>query len=224
LTNRIPAGETDETNSFAQADNWRSRAAAGQTEAVLRECVSTLMNQPRTWFALEAQLVMDDLMTNFNSVRSLNVTNLAQGDFASDLFFYSALGAATNRDWQRYDCDLKALTGITGTSGDRAGDICYVLNTFGYPAPWLQISVGNISSQANVWLREDVPGLDYSLQSRTDLVNDVWQDMAPSTLDTNAIWSATFGFDPGSASGFYRVGTIPTVGISPPWPNGFNGP
>ena len=224
LTNRIPAGATDETNSLAQADNWRSRAAAGQTEAVLRECVSTLMNRPRTWFALEAQLVMDDLMTNYNSFRSLNVTNLAQGDFASDLFFYSAFGAATNGDWQRYECDLKALTGVTGTSGDRAGDIGYLLNTFGYPAPLLQMSAGNPSGQANVWLQKDVPGLDYALQSRTDLANAVWQDMAPGTVDTNTIWSATFSFNPGSASGFYRVGTMLSAGSSPPWPNGFNGP
>jgi hypothetical protein len=224
LSNRTPAGVNDQSNSLAQADNWRSRAASGQAEAVLRECVSTLMNQPRTWFALEAQLVMDDLMTNYNSFRSLNVSNLAQGDFASDLFFYSALGAATNRDWPRYDGNMKALTGITSTSGDRAGDIYYLLNKFGYPAPLLQMSADLALGQANVWLCEDTPGLGYSLQSRTNLVNDVWQDIAPPGIDTNAIWSATFSFDPGSESGFYRVGTTPLPGTSPPWPNGSGGP
>ena len=224
LTSRTPAGASDQSNSLAQASNWRSRVASGQGEAVLRECVATLMNQPRTWFALEAQLVMDDLMTNYNSFRPLNVSNLTQGDFASDLFFYAALGAATNHDWQRYDSDLKALTGITGTSGDRAGDIYYVLNKFNYPAPLLQISADPALGQANAWLQEDAPGLMYSLQTRTDLVNDVWQDLAPPAVDTNAVWSATFGFDPGSAGGFYRVGTTPMFGTSPGWPNGSFGP
>ena len=224
LTNRIPAGATDRTNSLAQADNWRARVAAGQTEAVVRECVATLMNQPRTWFALEAQLVLDDLMTNYNSFRSLNLTNLAQGDFASDLFFYSALGAATNKDWQRYDCDLKALANLTGTSGDRAGDIFYLLNNYGYPAPSLYLSASNVSGQLTVWAGDDVPGLDYSLQSRTDLANDSWQDLSPDTSDTNNIWSATFSFDPTAQQIFYRVWTVPSVGSSPPWPNGFNGP
>jgi len=224
LTNRIYAGTSDKTNSLVQADNWRSRAAAGQAETVLRECVATLMNQPRSWFALEAQLVMDDLMTNYNSFRPLNVSNLTQGDFASDLFFYAALGAATNHDWQRYEGNLKALTGITGTSGDRAGDILYVLNKFGYLAPQLHLTADPTLGQASVWLQEDTPGLSYSLQSRTDLINDVWQDMAPSTLDTNAIWSASFGFDPQSPGSFYRVGATPTFGQSPPWPNGSFGP
>jgi len=223
LSQRTPAGPDDQSNSLAQAADWRSRAAAGQSEAVLRECVATLMNQPRTWFALEAQLVMDDLMTNYNSFRSLSVSNLAQGDFASDLFYYSARGAATNHDSQEYYANLKALTGITGTSGNRAGDIYYLLTNFDYPAPLLQISAGGTAGQANLWLREDAPGLTYSLQSRTNLVNDVWQDVSPPALDTNTIWSATFDFDPGSAGGFYRVGTTPLPGTSPPWPNGSGG-
>jgi hypothetical protein len=182
------------------------------------------MNQPRTWFALEAQLVLDDLMTNYDSFRSLNLTNLAQGDFASDLFFYSALGAATNKDWQRYDCDLKALASLTGTSGDRAGDIFYLLNTYGYPGPSLHLSASNVSGQLIVWAGDDVLGLDYSLQSRTDVANDSWQDLAPDTSDTNNIWSATFSFDPTVQQIFYRVWTVPSVGSSPPWPNGFSGP
>jgi hypothetical protein len=218
-TQRIPAGSNDQSNSLVQAADWRSRIASGQTEAVLRECVATLMNQPRTWFALEAQLVMDDLMTNYNSFRSLNVSNLAQGDFASDLFFYYARGAATNGDWQRYACALKALTGIVNTSGDRAGDIQYMLTNFNYSAPLLQMAASQTPGQMNLWLSKDTPGLTYALESRTNLINDVWQSQSASVLDSNTVWSASFGFDPGSESGFYRVGTTPLPGVSPPWPD-----
>jgi len=220
LSRRTPAGPNDQANSHAQADNWRSRIASGQSEAVLRECVNTLMKQPRTWFALEAQLVMDDLMTNYDSFRTLNVSNLAQGDFASDLFFYAAFGAATNHDWQRYDANLKALNGVTGTSGDRAGDIYYLLTTYGYTAPLLQMSTVPVSGQANVWLREDAPGLSYSLQSLSDLASGGWLDIPSSAVDTGTIWSATVDADPAAASGFYRATSDPVFGTSPPWPNG----
>jgi hypothetical protein len=215
LSQRIPAQPSDQSNSLAQADDWRSRASSGQRETVLKECVATLMNQPRTWFALQAQLVMDDLMTNYASFRVLNVSNLAQGDFASDLFYYYARGAATNADWQRYNCALKALTGISGVNGDRAGDIYYLLNKFSYPAPQLQMA----ADQMNVWLAKDTPGLVYALQSRTNLVNDIWQDLTPPILDRDTTWSATFDFNPTLESQFYRVGTTPLPGISPIWPD-----
>lgn len=233
LSHRTSAGPNDQSNSVVQAADWRSRAATGQSEAVLRECVNTLMNQPRTWFALEAQLVMDDLMTNYNSFRLLSVSNLAQGDFGSDLFYYSARGAAnaaraaspalSNRDPQRYAGNLKALTGITGTSGDRAGDIYYMLTNFNYSAPLVQLSAGQTPGQVSLWLQEDAPGISYSVQSRTNLANDVWQGISPPAFDTNTIWSVTFGFDPGSGNGFYRVGTTPLPAASPPWPNGSGG-
>jgi hypothetical protein len=214
LSQRIPAGPHDQSDSVAQAASWRARIAAGDAGAVLGECVSTLMNQPRTWFALQAQLVVDDLTTNFASFRLLSVSNLAQGDFASDLFYYYARGAATNGDRQRYDCALKALTGISGTSGDRAGDVYYLLTKFNYPAPRLQMA----ASHTNLWLVKDAPGLSYFLQSRTNLVSDIWQDLNPTTIDLDTSWS-TSDFNSALECGFYRVGALPVVGVSPDWPD-----
>ena len=219
LSRRIPTGPNDSPfDAVGQAANWRSRIVAGQSGTVLRECVATVMSQPRTWYALEAQLVLDELMTNYNAFRLLSVSNLAQGDFAADLFYYSALGAATNRDWQRYYGNLKALAGVTGTSGDRAGDIYHLLTTFKYPTPLLQMSAVQSTSQVNLWLQEDAPGLTYSLQSRTNLVRDAWQDISPPAVDADTIWSAAFGVAPALGGGFYRVRTAPVPGTSPPWP------
>ncbi|MDD5141211.1 MAG: immunoglobulin domain-containing protein [Verrucomicrobiales bacterium] len=255
LNNRTPSGVNDESNSLAQAADWRARMASGQNEAVLRECVGTLMSKPRSWFSLEAQLVLDDLMTNYDSFRSLNVSNLyqvsssyvtnfwtttnghvfdpvnyvpldfsggvnywSQSDFASDLFYYYTRAAAANQDWQRYDCALKALNGIPGTTGDRAGDIYYVLTKFSYPAPLLHTSDSQTANLLNFWISEDAPGLAYSLQSRTNLVNDVWQGLPAPAVDTNTIWSATSIFNLESANGFYRVEATPTPASSPPWP------
>lgn len=160
LNQRIPSGPSDYTNAFMLYTNWQTRITAGQQESVLRECVSNLMNFPRSWYAYQAQMTLDHLLTNYTAFRSMNVSNLAQGDFASDLFFYYAYGAATNGDWPRYDSCMKALSGITvtndfnGTSnisgidvtvnypttngiayitttnGDRAGDIYSLLTNY----------------------------------------------------------------------------------------------
>ncbi len=243
LNQRIPPGSYDQSDSLVQAGTWRGRVSAGQTESVLRECTATLMSQPRTWFGLQAQLVMDDLMTNYSSFRALNVSNLfpastsfttnnaayhasfpyvnywSPSDFASDLFFYYARGAATNNDAPRYDSSLKALTGISGVNGDRAGDIYYMLTNFHYPAPLLQMAASQTPAQMDLWLAKDAPGLSYSLQSRTNLSDDVWQSLSPSVFDSSTAWSATFDPDPAAESGFYRLGTTPIPALSPPWPN-----
>ena len=160
VNQRIPAGPNDQSNAFVLSTNWQARIAAGQQQSVLFECVSNLMDFPRTWFAYQAGLTLDQLLTNYTVFRSLNVSNLAQGDFASDLFYYYARGAATNGDWNRYNSCMKALTGIpitndfngtttitgfpspppfagqtgsiyiTTTNGDRAGDIYALLTNY----------------------------------------------------------------------------------------------
>lgn len=218
LSHRIPAGPNDQANARAQATNWQARVVEGQQQTVLFECVSNLMNRPRSWYTYQAQLILDELMTNYTAFRSLNVFNLAQGDFASDLFYYYARGAATNNDRRRYYASLKALTGITSVNGDRAGDIYTLLQKFGYPAPVLQSSVGPNLGQMGLWICKDTLGLTYSVQSRTNLVNDVWQNMSVSALDTNTVWSAGFDLQPRVLSGFYRVGTAPSPATSPPLP------
>ena len=251
LSQRSPAGVSDRSNSVVQAADWRSRTTAGQPESVLRECVATLMSQPRTWNSYQAQLVVDDLMTNYNSFRALAVDQLAQGDFASDLFFYLAYGAAYASDSPRYLASLKALTGITitngftgtlaitgitvtvvfpttngsisitGTNGDRSGDISSLLVQFGYPAPILQSSfvpIPGTPGQMSVWLREDTPGLGYSLQYRSSAVNGNWWPVYTPPLETNTLWSVGINLPPYSSWRFYRVSTAPAPATSAPWP------
>jgi hypothetical protein len=141
LNQRVPAGPADRPNAFILSTNWQARIGDGQQESVLRECVSNLLCYPRSWLAYQAQLTLDQLLTNAAAFRSLKVSNLAQGDFASDLFFYYAYGAATNADWSRYQSCLKALTGIT-TTNDFAGTT--IIAGFPVPAPFAGQS-GSIS-------------------------------------------------------------------------------
>jgi hypothetical protein len=249
LSQRIPAGPSDYTNAFMLYTNWQARIAAGQQESVLRECVSNLMNFPRSWYAYQSQMTLDHLLTNYMAFRSLDVSNLAQGDFASDLFFYYAYGAATNGDWPRYDSCMKALTGITVTNdfdgtttisgitetvvypttngvdyittenGDRAGDIYNLLTNYNhYPSPILHYLPSQNSGQMSLWLSEETPGLAYSVQSTSDLLNNPWQAVPVDGVDTNTVWSAAVGPLPGVESGFYRIKATPSPATSPPWP------
>ncbi len=249
LSQRVPAGPSDYTNAFTLSTNWQARIAAGQQESVLRECVSNLMNFPRSWYAYQAQLTLDQLLADYTTFRTLNVSNLTQGDFASDLFFYQAYGAAANGDWPRYNSCMKALTGITvtndfdgtttiagitetvslpttngaiyitTTNGDRAGDIYNLLTNYNhYPSPQVQGAAVPGAGQFNLWLSKDTPGLAYSVQSKSNLVNALWQDMSVAAVDTNTIWSTTVNFSPGNDSGFFRIRAAPSPATSPPWP------
>jgi hypothetical protein len=248
LSQRIPAAPRDMTNSFALGTNWQTRITAGDQESVLRECVSNLVNFPRGWYAYQAQLTLDQLLTNYTAVRSLSVSNLACGNFASGLFYYYARATATNADWPRYKSCLKALTGITSTNdldgtiyitdipitvvypgqsgtvsitssiNDRAGDIYALLTNYNhFPNPLLQGSP-NGPGRMNLWVSKDTPGLAYSLQSRTNLINDIWQDVPVPAFDLNTVWSAGLDIPVESASGYYRMRATPLPAISAPWP------
>jgi len=250
LSQRVPAGPADYTNAFMLYTNWQARIAAGQQESVLRECVSNLMNFPRSWYAYQSQLTLDQLLADYTTFRTLNVSNLAQGDFASDLFFYYAYGAAATGDWPRYNSCMKALTGITvtndfngtttitnvpfiynnnttnygsiyitTTNGDRAGDIYNLLTKYNhYPSPQVQGAAVPGTGQFNLWLSKDTPGLAYSVQSTSNLLNGLWPDVPVVGVDTDTTWSASVPPISGAVNGFYRIKTAPSPATSPPWP------
>jgi hypothetical protein len=246
VSQHVPAGPDDRADALAQANDWQARIASGQQESVLRECVSNLMIHPRSWFAYQGQLTLDQLMTNDVVFRSLNVSNLAQGDFASDLFYHYARGAALNADWSRYTSSLKALTGITvtddfegtlvvsninltvispttnamiyitTTNNDRAGDVYSLLTNYNrYPSPQIQSSFAQ--GQFNLRLCKDTAGLAYSVQSRSNLVNDDWQDLPVNAVDTGTGWSASIDLASKPDDAFFRVKAAPAPATSPPW-------
>jgi len=218
ISQRVPSSPSDEANALAQSADWYGRIAAGDKETVLRQCVVALMSQPRSWSALEAQLVLDDLMLDYDSFRPLAMNDLVQGDFGSDLFYYLARGAGDGSDWPRYRSALKALTGITGVNGDRAGDIRNLLVKYSYPAPILRCTADTAPGRMKLLLNKDSPGLDYFLEGRANLITDPWQSLSVAVVDTNTTWSTEFDLPPGSDSGFYRLSTTPSAGSSPPWP------
>jgi hypothetical protein len=218
LSQRVPAGPNDQSNALAQASNWRSRMNT-QREAVVRECTAAIMQHPRSWIALQAQLVLDDVMLVYGTFLPLRVEDMAQGDFAYDHFYYYGRAAALTSDLGRYRSAMKALTGVTGSSGDRAGDIRDLLTKWGYfyAIPAFQFAPG--TNQIIFQVTKHTPGLSHYLQSRSNLVNDVWQDaLSVPVVDVDANWTAAFSLPGAPDRGFFRLRITPSAGTSPPWP------
>ena len=219
LSQRLTAGPDDRSNSIVRAIDWRQRLAKVEDEAVLRECIAVLLTKPRTWDAYHAQLILDRIATNYARFRSIELIDLAEGDFASDLFYYYARGAALAGDFPRYYFALKVLTAVRGTdNNDRVGDLRALLLQFGYPAPVLHWSADRIIGRLNVRILRDTPRLDYLLQLWTGLHESPWQDISAPTHGSNSYWAAEIDFQPGSKGRFFRVHTVPLPGDSPPWP------
>src|SRR5205823_3088183 len=121
-------------------------------------------------------------------------------------------------DGPRYRSALKALTGITGVNGDRAGDIRALLQKHSYPAPILRCSADAALGQMNLSFSKDTPELDCFVEGCTDLITNSWQQLVFPVVDTSTAWSTKFDLAPDSNSGFYRLRTTPSAGVSPPWP------
>ena len=212
LSNRTLAGTNERAAALAQALGWRARIGAGERQAVLGEAVNVLMGSCRTWYAYQAQLILDQLMDDV-SFGSLDVANLAHGNSAREQFYDVARGAALNGDWQNYRAAMKALTGVIGADGYRSSDIYALLGLYGYPAPVLTIS--HAEGQLGFSLGKDTLGLIYTLQSSPDLSSGSWQDVSCTVAQTATTWSAAVGVPSEAKKGFYRIFTISSAGAVP---------
>ena len=208
LEQRVKPGPNDQSNSVVLATAWQSRLAAGEREAVLRECVAVLMERPRTWDAFQAQSILDDLTGDFASFRQLEIENLAQGDYALDMFLYTAKGAADAKNIVQYHSALRSMTGVTGTSGDQNQVIRTLLLTNGYPAPVLEGFRGPDPGGMSLRIRKDAPGLNYSIESRSNLMSGLWFPVSIAALDTNTVWSAQINSQSEVAAEAFRAKAV----------------
>lgn len=223
LDSRVKPGANDQANSVALSANWRARIGGGELEPVLRECVGVLMSQPRTWNALAAQLVLDDYATNYSSFRSLNIDGVAQGDYAQDMFYYWGQDAAYAGDMETYHTALRGLTGVIGSTGDLDQNVHDLLVKFSYPNPILQPSPGPVPGLMRLSISKDTLGLTYALQSRTNLLNDVWMPRSDPATETNTSWSTSVPESNPAGTEFFRLATqitwrtnqIPTITTQP---------
>ena len=202
LENRTMPGPGDRAEALALATDWWNRIGTGGRQAVVYEATDILMSRPRSWFAHQAQVVLDELMAD-ESFRTLEVAEIARGDFANDHFFYTARGAALSNDLDTYHAAMKVLTGITYVYGDRSTDIATMLQNYGFLPPVLHIS--HDGGLLNLSFTKDTPGLSYSLEASDNLPGTDWQKNLYPASETSTLWSAEVELQPDKPREFYRI-------------------
>ncbi len=218
LTNRNAGSPSDREEAQSLASRWRSDIEHGEREKTFREVTATLLDRPRSWFAHEAQLIMDDLMADFETFRQLNVEDLATGDIAANLFFYYGRGASDARDKQRYYSAFKALTGITGDNGERAGDIWSVIRRQSYPSSDVRVATDPEQGTLTLTISKETRGLALDLQVSGEILNPSWTTKPLEIEETDSYWTIKDVFLSEPGEGFYRIESTPVRGFSPPWP------
>jgi hypothetical protein len=205
LTQRVTAGSNDRSNATAQAAAWRTRLATGEMGPVLRECMSSVLNRPRTWESFYADMVVDEIQADSAKFRKLDVSGFAGGDFALDYFYYRVYLAGVYRDYEIYYSSLKALTGITNSCMDLAIYIPWALSTYGTPVPVITGAFNAGNGQVDFRYAQDSIALNYYVERRSNVATGAWSSV-PS-VQTNlghGIWSAVTPIGPTSPS-FFRM-------------------
>lgn len=138
MNQRTQPGLNDRSNAIARAAAWRTAVQAGQAANVLRECIASILDKPRTWECHYAQIVLDELQRDYAAFRKLDVSNLAggnhaAGDHALDFFYYRALGAGLIGDQSIYLSSLKCTLGISNACGDRTNSFVTMMTNSGVP-------------------------------------------------------------------------------------------
>jgi hypothetical protein len=203
LNHHTPAGTNDESLAAAQAASWRSRLTNGEAQRVFSEAFNTVMTSPRSYLENQAQLIVDQVMTNYETFRTFNITNLATGDYTADYLYFRAYGAAKIGDTNTYFACLKAWTWLTGDSGDREFDIEDVMSTYNVPAPRFICTFTN--NTPTFIYRKDVPYVFYTLQQSTNLMNNSWTNALNFEVQNpDGTFTQTIPND-GSAAKFFRM-------------------
>jgi hypothetical protein len=203
LAHHTPTGSNDEAVAAAQAASWRSALTNGQAQRVFTEAFNTVLTNSRSFLENQAQLIVDTVMTNYESFRSFNITNLAPGDYTADYLYFRAYGAAKIGDTNTYFSCLKSYTWLTGASGDRDSDLADLMQLYGAPRPRFAFAFSNGSPVFTY--RRDAPLVSYTVQQSRTLAPSSWTNLPVFEITNNdGTFSQTITND-GSPAKFFRM-------------------
>lgn len=126
-----------------QAASWQSMIDGGSSAAVYVDCIETLITQPGSYYAREAQLIADALMADFSALRQFDLSDLPEGDDAYDFFAYRAYAAAMAGDWEVYYSAVHSAAATTGHSETMSPFLESTVARFGKPPPFGDLCVRN---------------------------------------------------------------------------------
>ena len=178
---RTAAGLDDEREARTRADHWASDITQGQSSAVFRDCVKTILERPRTWDAHFAHLVLDALTASFESFRRLDLDGFASGPDATDFFYFRAIGdgrsAKRTRDYGAYYSALRACSHLTRPDLHRHDDIVGVMARHGIPLAIEGFEVANGRTRVSTTIH--VPQADYEVVGADEPLGKDWSHVAP---------------------------------------------
>lgn len=121
--------------ALLQAAEWRAQVSAGRVDEVITECLATLREQPRTWAANHARVILGEAVFTIHPILRVH-PNLPRtgGDLAMDYLFFYAYGAELARHSTRAWNALQILAGLTDSSHDREADVAALLEKL--PVYW----------------------------------------------------------------------------------------
>lgn len=117
--------DTRET-ALLQAAEWRANMSADRIDVVAAECLTALMDQPRTWLAHHAKIVLEEALASTHPLNRVRADPRPGSDLAGDFLFYYAYSAELAGQPDRAQNALHLFSGLTGTSGDREPDVTEV--------------------------------------------------------------------------------------------------
>ena len=215
LNQRVQLSLNDRSNALTQATAWRWAIRVGQGATVLRECLASLQNKPRTWEAHYAEMALDDLQADYAAFSQLDVSGLAgidhaAGDNAVDFFFYRGQGAGIVGDQAIYLSSLKCTVGISNACGDRTPYFTGMLTNYGVPPPCILRVQPDLATGGVVlnFTRQSV-SLGYYPEGKNAL-SAAWQSRTGTLLTNQPGGRATWVLPPEALpASFYRLRAQP---------------
>ena len=215
LSQRAQPGPNDRTNAMAKAVGWRWAMRLGQNATVLRECLNSILKKPRTWEAHYAEIILDELQSDYASFSQLDVSGLAgidhaAGDNAVDFFLFRAQGAGIIGDQGIYLSSLKCTPGISNACGDRNAYFTGLLTNYSVPPPCTLRSQPDLATGgvALNFTRQSV-GLSYYPEGKNAL-SAAWQPRTGTLLTNQPGGRATWVLPPeAQPASFYRLRAQP---------------
>lgn len=142
LNARLRAGRNARDAAAQRGAGWRTRIAQGERAPVFKECLQAVLHRPRTHDAREAQMVLDDLLGDFATLRGCDLTGLPRGEWTATYFRYMGMMAAHAGDTDRFHSSAYALACVEDQTGTIAPEFAVFADGQGIPFHTLVASSG----------------------------------------------------------------------------------
>lgn len=109
LEERATQAGAEQKIAEAQGTKWNAKCKQGDGNSVFVECVDSLLKNPRTWIAYEAQKIIDRLMQDYTKFQKFSLDGLPAGQSVENYFGFIAYGSGMAGDADTFRSALKCF-------------------------------------------------------------------------------------------------------------------